>query len=412
MVTGEYPPALGGVGDYTEILCHHLSALGAEVTVLTRAGVDDRAASPEVDRVPVLRTIRNWGPASWGQTVSAATQCHAQVVHVQYQAAAYDMNPAVNTLPAFLRARLPRVKIVTTFHDLRVPYLFPKAGLLRGGAIRAMDRLSHATVVTNQADLYRLQGVGNRGRQRFLRRWLIPLGSNIENSPPPDFDRAEWRRRIHADDATLVLAYFGFLNDSKGVDLLVEALATLIERGIGVKLLMIGGETGQTDPTNQAYAERIRHDIASRGLDGHVHWTRFASPHEVSAYLLSSDLCVLPFSDGVSLRRGSLLAALVHGLPVITTAPHLPEPLLRNGENVAMVNRDDPLAIADTAEYLWRDEARRQRLSTGARALAAGFLWPDIAAKHLDLYTAILSSRPRRRWRRGGPSPQTNGDIS
>ncbi len=412
MVTGEYPPALGGVGDYTELLCSHLSALGARVSVLTRAGVDARVAASDAGNVPVLRTIRNWGPGSWGQITSAAAGCHAQVVHIQYQAAAYGMNPGVNTLPAYLRARLPRVKVVTTFHDLRVPYLFPKAGILRGGAIRAMDRLSHATVVTNQTDLVGLQGAASRGRQRSRGRWLIPLGSNVENAPPAEFDRAEWRGRFGADAATLVIAYFGFLNSSKGVDLLIEAVARLRDRGIAVKLLIIGGETGESDPTNRVYADRIRQDIASRHIDPYVHWTGFALPQQVSAYLLSSDLCVLPFRDGVSLRRGSLLAALVHGLAVVTTASERPEPLLRNGENVVMVKREDPLDIADTVEYLWRDEAMRQRLSEGAMTLAAGFQWPDIAARHLELYAALLARRPERRWRRAGPSQITNGDIS
>jgi len=411
MITGEYPPALGGVGDYTELLCSHLSSLGARVSVLTRAGLDDRVASAGTDRVPVLRTVRSWGPGSWGQIASAVAGCHAQVVHIQYQAAAYAMNPAINTLPAYLRARLPRVRIVTTFHDLRVPYLFPKAGPLRGEAVRALDLLSHATVVTNQSDLVGLQGAGRRGPTGYRRRWLIPLGSNVENAPPPGYDRTEWRRQIGADKRTLVAAYFGFLNESKGVDLLVEAVALLMERGISVKLLMVGGETGVSDPTNQVYAERVRQAIASRQIDRNIHWTGFASPQQVSAYLLSSDLCILPYRDGVSLRRGSLMAALVHGLAVVTTAPQVAEPLLRNGENVTMVRRNDPVAIADMAEYLWRDEPRRQRLSAGAMALAAGFQWPDIAARHMELYAAVLASGRGRRSHSAVPLPRMNEDL-
>ena len=408
MLTGEYPPAPGGVGDYTELLCGHLSDLGSQVSVLTRAGIDERASFAGVDRVPVLRAIRSWGPASWGQIASIAIARRAQIVHIQYQAAAYGMNPAVNTLPIFLRTRLPRVKIVTTFHDLRVPYLFPKAGPLRGGAVRALDRLSHATIVTNQADLIRLEGARNLAGSGRRRRQLIPLGSNVENAPPPGFDRTEWRGRIGADEGTMVVSYFGFLNDSKGVDLLIDAVWLLAERGVKVELLMIGAETGESDPTNRACAERVRHAITSRQIERRVHWTGFAQPRDISAYLLSSDICVLPFRDGVSLRRGSLLAALVHGLAVVTTAPGSPEPLLRNGENVAMVKTDDSLAIADTAEYLWRDEARRQRLSSGALELAASFKWADIAARHEELYTELLQPGRGKRFRRAVPRPPKN----
>ncbi|MBI4493199.1 MAG: glycogen/starch synthase, partial [Chloroflexi bacterium] len=35
MVSGEYPPRAGGVGDYTALLVEHLAELGVEVRVIT-----------------------------------------------------------------------------------------------------------------------------------------------------------------------------------------------------------------------------------------------------------------------------------------------------------------------------------------------------------------------------------------
>lgn len=389
MVTGEYPPALGGIGDYTELLCGHLVGLGLRLAVLTRGGVDDRVGSADAGGVRVLRTIRGWGPSCWPQVAAAARSTGATIVHIQYQAAAYGMNPALNTLPLYLRARLRNARIATTFHDLRVPYLFPKAGPVRHAAIRALDRSSHATVVTNQMDLIALQG-HQTPRRHSHQRWLIPLGTSVENAPPSGYDRAAHRETLGADDRTLLISYFGFMNESKGVEALVDALAIVNERGISAKLVVIGGEAGQSDPTNRACIDRVRAAISSKGLDQRVSWTGFASPEQVSAHLLSSDLCVLPFRDGASLRRTSLLAALEHGLAIVTTMPLGPEPMLRNGENVTMVRRDDPISIADAVEYLWHDEAKRARLSTGAAALAAQFRWPEIAQKHVDMYEWLL----------------------
>ena len=391
MVTGEYPPYLGGVGDYTALLCRHLTEAGAAVSVLT-SRLSEAPTVPESAGGPGLfRLIQKWGYGSCGEIASLAKRQGCQVVHLQYQAAAFGMHPFANLLPAYLRVRLSGVKVVTTFHDLRVPYLFPKAGPLRARALKAMDSRSHASVLTNEPDLQELGGPGVGPGGKTGKRWLIPIGSNVDNAPPTDFDRQLWRRQMGADEETMMVSYFGFMNDTKGVEFLVQALGLLLGRGIHLKLVVVGGEAGDTDPTNRDYSKRLLQMIQSRHLEDRVYWTGFVSAEQVSASLLSSDICALPFRDGASVRRGSLLAAIHHGLPVVTTFPEKPEPLLVNGENLAMVERDSPRALADALEELWRDPAARAGLSAGARKLAERFAWPEIAARHLEMYESLLS---------------------
>jgi len=392
MVTGEYPPARGGVGDYTKLLAEQLRRAGADVGVVTRTAYRKTQRAAE-DSLPVHAAIPAWGFRSWPRLDGVIQRTRPDVVHIQYQAAAFSMEPAVNLLPVFLRWRAPQTLVVTTFHDLREPYLFPKAGPLRRAVVRTLDRLSHATVVTNQADLDALGGPGwdHRG---LVHRWLIPIGSNIDCAPPTDFNRDRWRREIGADEHTMVVSYFGLMNDSKGIEFLVQAMGLLARRGIQARLLIVGGDTGESDPTNRIYSRRIVQLIQSRGLGRQVYWTGFLPNEQVSAALMSSDLCALPFRDGASLRRGSLLAAMVHGLPVITTCPGRPEPMLVDGENVALVQRDSPAALADAMERLWRDPAQRQRLGKGASTLALRFRWDEIASRHMEMYDTLLRCLP------------------
>lgn len=390
MVTGEYPPGIGGVGDYTARLSAHLVGAGARVVVLTGGPDAPGTGPPDSGRVQVVRGLAAWGFRSWHRVASAAASAGAHVVHIQYQAAAYGMHPAANLLPAYLRVRRPHLKVVTTFHDLRVPYLFPGAGRLRREAIRALDRFSHVSVVTNQADMEELGGPDNGAGGHRPGRWLIPIGSNIDNAPPPGYQRTEWRRRLGADEETLVVSYFGLMNHSKGVDLLVDAVGLLADRGVRLKLLIVGGEAGESDPTNRRYQDDVLRSIETPQLKDRVFRTGFVPDQQVSAYLLASDLCALPFRDGASLRRGSLLAAIVHGLPVVTTVPSRPESLLVDGENVVLVERGNPEALAVAIERLWHYGAVRHRLSKGAGEMAKRFRWPGIAARHMEMYRALL----------------------
>jgi glycosyltransferase involved in cell wall biosynthesis len=187
----------------------------------------------------------------------------------------------------------------------------------------------------------------------------------------------------------LLLGYFGFLNESKGVDTLLRALKRIVERGADVQLLMVGGRAGFSDPTNAVYAEQIDAMIGELQLTDRVHWTGFVPEREVSSALMATDLCVLPYSDGISFRRGSLLACLAHGLPIVSTRPGTWIRQLEEGTNVLLAPANDPAALARRIEDATHSEELRQRLANGARQLAQGFTWPAIARTHMDLYADI-----------------------
>ncbi|HIC94317.1 MAG TPA: glycosyltransferase [Anaerolineae bacterium] len=280
-----------------------------------------------------------------------------------------------------------RPRIVTTFHDLRVPYLFPKAGRLRWWVVLALARWSDAVIVTNIEDMARLSAYS------FIRSLsVVPIGSNIAPRPPADYDRDGWRARWGVGPRDLLLSYFGFLNESKGAETLVRALGRLVRRGYSARLLMVGGKVGSSDPTNVAYLRKVEGLIAELGLEDRVLWTGYTPPEEVSANLLASDVCVLPYRDGASFRRGSFMAALAHGLPIVSTKPRVDTPELRHGENILFVPPDSPIALAGAIARLAENPALRRRLGQGAARLARNFAWEEIAKKTRAVYEEILAA--------------------
>ena len=396
LVTGEYPPAQGGVGDFTRELGRHLIDLGHEVHVVTsspplapngREGGDGLAGAGGGGEVPTHRTVPHWRWGCWRHVLDLARRLNLDILNVQYQAAAYGMHPAINFLPR----PTDRPPVVVTFHDLRVPYLFPKAGPLRWWVVRYMARHADGVIVTNQEDYLRLQDEVPSDRLA-----LIPIGSNIPPVPPPEYDRQAERARWSVGPDDLLLGYFGFLNESKGVEDLVRAVASLAEQGLPVHLLMIGGRVGSSDPTNRAYAERVERLINELGLGDRVHWTGYTDPQAVSAGLLATDLCVLPYRDGVSFRRGTLMACLAHGRAIVTTRPAVPLPQVRDGENMLLVKPNDPRGLAEAIRRVAADPALRSRLEEGAAALAAEFSWGRIARHTAAFFARIGTERSQR----------------
>ncbi len=439
-LTGEFPPLQGGVGDCTNEIAKALVECGAETHVLTTA--DHRPpTSHRESGVFVHRLVDKWDWGSLPMVWRVVRDSGPAVVHIQYQTGAFGMHPAINFLPRYLgrravdlgraprRGLIPRPCTVLTFHDLRVPYLFPKAGSLRQWVTEYVARSSDAVIATNEQDYMRLRTWG------LKRLDLIPIGSNIPTALPPNYHRREWRAGLGVDEKETLLCYFGFLNESKGGETLVRALVHIPD----AKLLMVGGQVGASDPTNVAYLARVKNLIAELGLMPRVLWTGYTPASEVSANLIASDICVLPYRDGASFRRGSFMAALAHGLPIVTTAPPSPVPpslprspstfpspaaqgrspatpaeqvaqddseegegsrpsgvklpVLRDGENVLLVPPDDPIALAEALSRLASAPELRAQLSRGARELAGHFTWEKIAAQHIELYKFLTESK-------------------
>ncbi len=389
-ITGEYPAMQGGVGDYTRRLGQALGQLGADVHVLTHADAGgDHLRAPSAAYEPTVHALMtSTGWALWGYTLQAIRELEPDIVHIQYQSAAYGLRAAVNLLPWRLHRMRRRPCVLTTFHDLRFPYLFPKAGPLRHQAVLALARQSDASVVTNPADWVRLQAAG-------LTRKLhpIPIGSNIQCEPPPGYERDRQRARWGADPGAWLLGYFGFLNAGKGGETLIRCLAELVRAGRPARLLMVGGKVGASDPTNLAYLAKVEALIAELGLAERVQWTGFTDPPEVSANLLAADCAVLPYREGASLRHGSLMAALAHGLPIVSTEvpaavraePGL-FPLPVNGESALLLPPDDPAGMAAAVTRVMTEDGLAARLGAASATLARAFAWDVIARRHLDLY--------------------------
>ncbi len=408
LITAEYPPQQGGVGDYTACLGAALVRAGCAVEVLTTdpaSGVpvppldaSGCAGSDEAGRVQVRREVHGWGWGLWPEMARLLGASRPDVAIIQYQTGAYGLHPAINGLPGWLRRRVPGLRVITTMHDLREPYLFPKAGRTRRWVNRVLMGQSAAVVVTNPQDAAALPPDLARKAAG------IPIGANITPHPPPGWSRESWRAARDIPLDVPLAAYFGFLNSSKGLDTLLRALQQVRAGGAPVHLLMVGGGIGSSDPTNRATAAAITRLTRDLGVADAIHWTGYVPPSGVSAALLSADLAVLPFADGASFRRGSLLAMMAHGLPVVSTQPRVPEggdrpgpraltfrdwPRLQHGDNALLTPLDDPAALAAAIAQVTGDPALRARLAAGARTSAAWFDWDRIAADYLALFVRI-----------------------
>ena len=387
LITGEYPPMEGGVGAFTAELGQALAALGYQIHIITSR---EARPEPEQRRLSTLQEpvalpfgrlhpfIKKWNWPSLAQVADVVLREQLDVVNIQYQAAAFHMrSPAANVLPWRLQGL---VKTAVTFHDLRVPYLLPKVGRLRRFVVNFMAQQAHGVIATNPEDYAILKQLNSRVRQ-------IPIGSNIDAYQPHQIEIEEARDLLGLTDDAILLGYFGFLNDTKGADTLLYALAQL---EANIHLVFIGGQTSSSDSeNNQQFLDYLKGLIAELGLTERVHWTGFVAEKRVSTFLHAADLMVMPYRDGVSLRRGTLMAVLAHGRPLLTTSPTVTTPELAHGKNAWFVPPNDVDLLAKAIRRLAADRALREKLGDTAVHVADRFTWDKIAAETAEFLAQL-----------------------
>lgn len=378
MVTGEYPPLTGGVGDYTRLLARALIRKGHRVRVAAATGkpIPGRGGPDEPE---VLTLPRRWTRGHRRAIARLAKTEQGSWIHVQYQTAAYRMNPGINQAPAAWAAQ--GLHVAWTYHDLLPPYLFPRAGdALRQRVTLTPGRASHIVVSTNREDADRLALAG-------IRAEVSPVGSNIPRVTLNPRDKAALRAswRVRPDEP--VIGCFGLAGRTKGLQTLVEAARLLKTRGTNLRIVIIGGTVGASDHSNAAFLQSLRNAIRTAGLENRVHWTGALSDREASRSISACDLMVQPYTEGASTRHGSLMACLDHGCATITSTP-LSDGWLDPG--VPTVPPLDFMALAARIACLAASPEKRAVAAAAARVSAADRSWERIADLHAALYAAAV----------------------
>jgi glycosyltransferase involved in cell wall biosynthesis len=195
------------------------------------------------------------------------------------------------------------------------------------------------------------------------------------------FDRG--RNAGKASPARVLFA--GNLIASKGVDVLIDAVAMLRARGVACELRIIG--TGPEEA-------RLRARAAERALGDSVTWSPFVPQHELPKEFGAATVTVL-VSRGQAEGLGLVLAeALVAGSAVIgTAAGGIPEVVV--DEQTGLVARDgDATHLARQIERLLTDRALRERtIARGQERIRAQHAPVAAAERVTALYAKVAKAR-------------------
>ncbi|MGE3074494.1 MAG: glycosyltransferase family 4 protein [Dehalococcoidia bacterium] len=321
-----------GIGDYARRLC---DALVRHQFLATHVQHDD------------------WSIRGMRRLRASLRELNPCIVHLQHPQGLYGRSVA----PQLMALIQP---MVVTLHESS-----------RYGPVRGRARLAPFTVRSQRIV------VTSEFERRYVRQFapwcssrleVIPIASNVPSRPHSSGEGA----------AAKTVVFFGSLRPDRGLEAFLELSPLLLRRLPGAECLVIGSPV----PTSVAYAQRLR----ARYADAPVTWIGGLNHNEVADTLAQARVAYLPFPDGASERRGSVLAALGCGLPVVTARGKQTTAELASGLALSE-GREQSLAAI---ERLMTDDAAWQELSGRGREYAARFSWDEIARRHIALYESVI----------------------
>jgi glycosyltransferase involved in cell wall biosynthesis len=377
LLSPQFPPDLSGIGDYTYFLANALGGMGCEVDVLTAVGGIDTVLYPPARGVRVHRLVKTWEVRGLPHVLRALRSLDPGVLVVQYAPHAFHQRGitlAVSLLPAILRIA-SRIPVIVNFHELYIPFDTSLKHCLGALWQRAMGFLiaapSHALTAVSSEWPRRLRRVGV-----WKPIQVIPVGSNIPRVRVGSEELTAVRKRLGMDRNTLLIGSFGSVGPHGDVGLLLAAVEK-VKRERPLKMVWIGRSGHAAQRAEWQHANQSARESCEDIL-----WTGPLPHPEVSCLMAACDLFVLPYTDGISTKRGTLAAALLHGLPVLSTKGKRLDGIFVHRENMYLVPLGDAQAFADGLMELAKASDLRDRLAFGARRLYENhFSWDVIASR-------------------------------
>jgi glycosyltransferase involved in cell wall biosynthesis len=353
IITGEYPPEIGGVADYTAAVAAALAGSGDAVHVWTggRAGVSG-------DGVRVHRVLGSFGRADLSAAASGMTAGAGEArVLVQWVPHAFGRRGLNVGFPLWVRrhATARATPIDVMVHEPFLPFRGSAAQRAAAAAQRAMTALvvrSAARVfVGTPAWIELCAGLGAEAGFTWT-----PIPSGVPASATAA-DAADFRgeRRLAEGPLIGVFGKAGVFRQA-----LLDRLAAALARVPGAHLLLMGDGSD---------AARARLAGGRATLDGVVAATGALDPRAMSAAIRACDVMFQPYPDGVCARHSSASALLAHGCAVVTSQGRLTEQVWADSRAVQLVPADDEAGLVSGAVSLAGDRAARERLSAAALEL-------------------------------------------
>jgi glycosyltransferase involved in cell wall biosynthesis len=367
ILTCEYPPGCGGVGDYTAQVAAALASAGDGVTVVcppkpVQAARDASQAVADADGVELVTIDDVYGRLGRRAIDERLDGGIPSTILVQYVPTGFGLRGANLPFCQWLlgRSRRPGNDVRVMFHE---PYFEFAWSPIRRNVLAVAERVMAKMLLHAASRVY----LSTDAWRPYLAPYITGRPRDFITLPIPSAiprcdrlpDIAERRRQVLGASAHQLVGHFGTFG-SQLTPMLEAALIQLLSGDATVSAVCLGSGSDEFVRSLAANVPVIRGRILGTGR---------VSRSDAALTLSACDLLLQPYPDGVTTRRTSVMAGLINTRAVVTTTGHLTEPVWADTGAVALVPaRDTDSFVASAQTLLSKDNEREALAARGAKA--------------------------------------------
>ena len=190
-----------------------------------------------------------------------------------------------------------------------------------------------------------------------------------------------------------VLSTFGLISRSKGIEYVIRALPSIIEKEPRLIYLVIGETHPEVRKTEgETYRRKLMRLVEDLRLERHVRFhNRFLSRRELIRYLQATDVYLTPYISPNQISSGTLVYALGTGRAVIST-PYLHAQEALAGGRGLFCKFKNPGSITNCIEQLLGKKLRTT-MQQRAYKYSRRFVWSKVAKAYIRLFKRVIKRR-------------------
>ena len=369
-VIGNHLPRRCGIATFTTDLCDAL-------TDETMASVEDLAVVAMDDIVegyaypPRVRfQVRSTVPSDYLRAAEFLNVQRFDVAILQHEFGIFGGSQGAHIIQLIKNLRMPAI---TTLHTVLHAPTPEQLSIVRG-----LAEHSQFLVVMAQRARSLLQDIYEIDPAKVV---YIPHGIHDVT-----FERSDsFRRQIGLTERKILLT-FGLLSPGKGIEIMIEAMAAVVERHPEALYLILG----ETHPhvrkaTGDGFRQGLHLAVRRLGLENHVRFHNyFVELSVLLQYIQAADVYVTPYLNLDQIVSGTLAYAMGAGTAIVSTPYWHAQELLAEGRGV-LVPPSDPKALAQAINRLLDEEDTLQELRTKAYQHGRPMIWGEVARGYLGL---------------------------